>query len=729
MHVSVSSVISNLEEDKILLKMRRNDEASGAMAQFEKVFVFKKASEENTYRLPVASKWFGATDEASCDRTLSPELASMKEELNAVKSKLNRLQLETWHKHTREVNPAATVVQRVRSEANRPELLTQAWCKFTECLNRFDLVDNGLTKNAPFHSLHLCEAPGAFVAALNHHLGTTRADLGLRWKWVGNTLNPYYEGNPTSQMINDDRLVMHTEDNWDFGDDDTGDVLDYDNRRGIRDRVLDRLGGQVDLVTADGSIDCQADPANQEGIVSALHATEVALALNVLAPGGSFVLKMFTLFEAVSGMIVYVLVAAFDSVAVFKPATSKEGNSEVYIVCKGFKDNLGKEERDLLLKHCHRSVRPFDLKDIPKEFVSDLVACCRFFKEIQCAVIEKNLDTFNNGYDKQRLRKRQAEVASKFVQANNISPLAAEKKMVSKSVQRVGQCLNLDARVEMETFEDRLKAEANGARKVAHLKETILSFRPPWAEFNDVEWLRADAFWCPSKVEPVYGKTMNRVASSKFCPSKVIELFNMTVDLKKRDSNGAAASPKRRRVEASDWCTLSEALGASELLRKMTSIYPIVPGDTKVISEFSFDRLLSSTADLANYLNAMTNALSDLSRGDHLIVCDVPLLRRVDVAILHMIAASFEEVGFIKPRGTECAIFFSEFRGEADSTNGKLKDVIRLLEGENKGKETRHQALMQVTAIRELIAEPTYSYIVAFNLLSLKEKSLYMLSC
>ena len=52
----------------------------------------------------------------------------------------------------------------------------------------------------------------------------------------------------------------------------------------------------------------------QESIVSALHLTEVAIALNVLSAGGSFVLKMFTLFEPQSRAMMLLLAAVFDQV-------------------------------------------------------------------------------------------------------------------------------------------------------------------------------------------------------------------------------------------------------------------------------------------------------------------------------------------------------------------------------------------------------------------------------
>lgn len=59
--------------------------------------------------------------------------------------------------------------------------------------------------------------------------------------------------------------------------------------------------------------------------------------------GGHFVIKMFTLFECESVCLLYLLHCVFESINVMKPATSKEGNSEVYVVCREFKDEASFE--------------------------------------------------------------------------------------------------------------------------------------------------------------------------------------------------------------------------------------------------------------------------------------------------------------------------------------------------------------------------------------------------
>ena len=75
----------------------------------------------------------------------------------------------------------------------------------------------------------------------------------------------------------------------------------------------------------------------QEMSTASLHFCEMVTALGALAEGGSFLLKAFTLFEHPTVCALYLMGCLFQEVHVFKPATSKPGNSETYIIAKGFK--------------------------------------------------------------------------------------------------------------------------------------------------------------------------------------------------------------------------------------------------------------------------------------------------------------------------------------------------------------------------------------------------------
>ena len=80
------------------------------------------------------------------------------------------------------MHPSKLTLTRLRSEHNIP-LLTQAWLKFFEILVEFP----ELTNAENLKSLHLCEAPGAFISALVHF---TKKPVD----WFGSSLNPWHEG-------------------------------------------------------------------------------------------------------------------------------------------------------------------------------------------------------------------------------------------------------------------------------------------------------------------------------------------------------------------------------------------------------------------------------------------------------------------------------------------------------------------------------------------------------
>lgn len=67
-------------------------------------------------------------------------------------------------------------------------------------------------------------------------------------------------------------------------------------------------------VTADGSIDCQDDPGEQEQIVSCLHYCEALAGILILSTGGHMVIKKFTMFESQSISLMYILCCLFKEV-------------------------------------------------------------------------------------------------------------------------------------------------------------------------------------------------------------------------------------------------------------------------------------------------------------------------------------------------------------------------------------------------------------------------------
>ncbi|CAG5855309.1 unnamed protein product [Menidia menidia] len=352
-------------------------------------------------------------------------LQDLKASLNEVKNQLSDKNVQVWHQHTNSTNRAGKVIAAVRSAANA-EICTQAWCKFYEILGTFPLLPEEALQSGELNSVHLCEAPGAFITALNHYLKTSSSTRYCDWCWAANTLNPYHEANGGSTTIADDRLIANTLPWWFFGSDNTGNIM-------IQKHLLDLQAfvsnmRRVDLVTADGSFDCQENPDEQEALVASLHFCEVTAALLLLSPGGSFVLKMFTLYEHSSVCLLYLLNCCFRSVSVFKPATSKAGNSEVYVVCLNYDS---KESLRPLLSKLIRNYGPLMADKeallpsslIPKSFLKQHEEVCLYFHTLQVETITENLQLFEGISPEQRQRLDHIRdcVAQEYLQRFNVT--------------------------------------------------------------------------------------------------------------------------------------------------------------------------------------------------------------------------------------------------------------------------------------------------------------------
>lgn len=298
---------------------------------FDRKFDFY--NESNCWKLPSTT----LQTKNSFTELSRPNLEKLKHELNELKQSLNDYDITKWNKHTRNTNPAGYINEALRCNFH-PELCTQAWAKFHELLSFGDIVPDIAISTCKLNAIHVCEAPGAFISSLNHFL---RSHIPkVKYKWIACTLNPYYEGNDPESCIGDDRLIFETLNFWCFGRDNTGDILSkavFDDLH----KKASELDGIIHLVTADGSINCQENPENQERDTMSLKYAEIFYALNLLDPGGSFVLKSFTMFEAASTVLLFILCCTFSSVSVRKPATSKPGNSEVYVIAR---DYHGKEQ-------------------------------------------------------------------------------------------------------------------------------------------------------------------------------------------------------------------------------------------------------------------------------------------------------------------------------------------------------------------------------------------------
>lgn len=249
-------------------------------------------------------------------------------------------------------------------------------------------------------------------------------------------MNPHYEGTPSSECIADDRFILYTPHNWFFGRDETGNLMSRDYLFELRQCV----GPEgVSLVTADGSIDCQGNPAEQENMTHRLHLCEVIAALSTLCKGGCLVLKKFTFFEVESVNLMFLLSCCFHDVIVHKPITSKAGNSEVYVIAIGFIP-LRRAYLEELIEFFGKDlskVTLFSKEQIPLSFIARIIDCCSFFKKIQADAIQRNISLYeaNSESSMQYCALLKMVVHHTYLERNACQPIALSRRIVPHTLE------------------------------------------------------------------------------------------------------------------------------------------------------------------------------------------------------------------------------------------------------------------------------------------------------
>jgi len=126
----------------------------------------------------------------SSDSYIVEGLVDIKKRLEETKCMLSNYDLDRWSSHTNFTSLSSTVIRELKKDI-APEMCTVAWTKFYEMLCAYDLLSLTDGDNS-IKTLHICEAPGGFICALNHLLKTRHKQV--QWEWNASSLNPYYEG-------------------------------------------------------------------------------------------------------------------------------------------------------------------------------------------------------------------------------------------------------------------------------------------------------------------------------------------------------------------------------------------------------------------------------------------------------------------------------------------------------------------------------------------------------
>jgi len=176
------------------------------------------------------------------------------------------------------------------------------------------------------NSFHLAEGPGGFIEALVHLRNQPNDN------YYGMTLIDNVDNNVPGWKKSNNFLLKNKNVIIETGLDGKGDLMNPENLR----YCYTKYKGTMDLITADGGFDFSVNFNNQEKTSLKLMFCQIAFAIAMQKEKGTFIIKFFDTFTKMSIDLLYLLSIVYEQVYFVKPHTSRQANSEKYIVCKGF---------------------------------------------------------------------------------------------------------------------------------------------------------------------------------------------------------------------------------------------------------------------------------------------------------------------------------------------------------------------------------------------------------
>lgn len=435
------------------------------------------------------------------------------------------------------------------------------------------------------------------------------------------------------------------------------------------------------MITADGSIDCVQIPQEQENKVADLHIYEVLTALLILEKSGNFIIKMFTFFECSSINILYLLNIVFASVNVFKPATSKAGNSEVYVICLGF--NRSKPILDfvnfLLNKLNDNNLAEksiFRRQDVPNDFLEQVCNCAAYFMRIQCSVIKDNIKTFHNPIAHHLIQQFKNLVSQHFLKKYQVEAIEENLKIVCGNV--IFKSVNLNPRLHKGTYDERTKSMNN-----VELKNFL---KDRYKIFNESNWIEKEYYKYLNKKETldlklciVIGKSINTLCSSKFVFAPILNMYQQSLKI---CNNNA--------LEKQDTIAFSNL---RRLLQKEKFIWVVIDYKDMFVNYDDYEKnLFKKFCDLK------------ISPGQNVAIVNFPTLTLFSVGVFYLLKNYyFENVAFVKHN---CILFLNY----KDRDKTYLKQIA-----DNINFKKRNESILSVVPIGDICSGDFYDDILSFN--------------
>lgn len=249
--------------------------------------------------------------------------------------------------------------------------ISRSYFKIHEILHDLNILDD--LQNISITCI--AEAPGGFIENILYNCENNYINIdniyGITLKQES---SPYWNS----------KILMNNKIELLYGLDDTGDICNIENLNDFVDKIKKNT---CNLITSDGGIDYSRDYNNQERDSYNFIYSEILLALSIQKQGGTFILKVFDLFDYKTIQLLYLLYMSYSDIYIHKPHTSRNTNSEKYIVCINYlkKDNI----IELLKSNYNKELCIY----VPISFINNINIYNYIYVSKQIKVIK---DTVNN---------------------------------------------------------------------------------------------------------------------------------------------------------------------------------------------------------------------------------------------------------------------------------------------------------------------------------------------
>lgn len=306
---------------------------------------------------------------------------------------------EEWDKVKKNIHNHEYVYASKYNSISNVNPISRSYFKFIEMYYDYNIIDK-YRKNK---IVCLAEAPGGFIQSILHLL-----DYNNIISIYGNSLQSDTKSIPkwNKRLLNYEKVLFYN------GINNNGDLYDFKN---VISLIKTYGRGKVDLITGDGGFDYSYDYSKQEINSYQLIYSEIFIALNIQKKGGNFICKIFDIFHKETILLITILIKSYSNVYIHKPFTSRDSNSEKYIICKNFKGTNSK----LINLMCHNFGKELDIP-VTKSIINNIMDFNTLYCTNQINKIKKGIHLIQNNQIRDKPTKNQIELSYQWCIKYNV---------------------------------------------------------------------------------------------------------------------------------------------------------------------------------------------------------------------------------------------------------------------------------------------------------------------